>query len=322
MPRIIVSAPSRLHFGLWSLGGAGRRQFGGVGAMIDKPALRISVEDADEFVAVGAGAGRAAKFAQRWADFLGLPTPKCRIEIAEAIPEHAGLGSGTQLALSVAAGLSHFTGLSAQSPLELAQRVGRGLRSAVGTYGFAYGGLIIEQGKQPPETISPLDCRIDLPEAWRWVLARPLDLTGLAGADEASAFESLPPVSPGITEELMALARDALAPAAASDDFDAFAASLYRYGRLSGECFAARQGGPYNGPVITALIERIRERGYFAVGQSSWGPTVFVATPAQTAAEELAQWLADSAEAPLDVLIARPDNRGAVVEIEPSVEVN
>ena len=71
--------------------------------------------------------------------------------------------------------------LPSQSPQELALSVGRGLRSAVGTYGFVFGGLIVEQGKLPDEPISPLDCRIDLPEAWRFVLVRPLGLTGIAG---------------------------------------------------------------------------------------------------------------------------------------------
>ena len=34
-----VTSPSRLHFGLWSLGGSHLRQFGGVGLMIDCAAI-------------------------------------------------------------------------------------------------------------------------------------------------------------------------------------------------------------------------------------------------------------------------------------------
>ena len=45
MSRLVhVTAPSRLHFGLWSLAAARGRQFGGVGAMIDKPGLRLTIE--------------------------------------------------------------------------------------------------------------------------------------------------------------------------------------------------------------------------------------------------------------------------------------
>src|SRR5213076_1599219 len=99
--------------------------------------------------------------------------PPCRIHISASIPEHAGLGSGTQVALSIAAGLSALCGLPSQTPQELALSVSRGLRSAVGTYGFVFGGLIVEQGKLSDEPISPLDCRIDLPDDWRFVLLRP-----------------------------------------------------------------------------------------------------------------------------------------------------
>src|SRR5262245_17991084 len=123
------------------------------------------------------------------------------------------------------------------------------MRSAVGTYGFVFGGLIIEQGKLPEEPISALDCRIDLPEEWRFVLVRPRELSGLAGMDESEAFGSLPAVATSTTETLIAEVRDRLVPAAATADFPMFAESVYRYGRLSGECYAARQGGPYNGPV-------------------------------------------------------------------------
>ena len=59
-------------------------------------------------------------------------------------PEHAGLGSGTELPLSVAAGLNAFWGLPARRRRNWAER-GPGSRSAVGTYGFVFGGLIVEQ---------------------------------------------------------------------------------------------------------------------------------------------------------------------------------
>src|SRR5437870_4069759 len=140
MPSVHVTAPSRLHFGLWSLGDGQRRQFGGVGAMIDRPQLKLTITDATQLIAEGQNADRVIAFARRWADFHGCATPRCRIQINTVIPSHAGLGSGTQLALSLAAGLSAFSGLPTQSPQELALSVGRGLRSAVGTYGFAFGG--------------------------------------------------------------------------------------------------------------------------------------------------------------------------------------
>ncbi len=145
--RIEVVAPCRLHFGLLSFGHSSRRQFGGVGVMVDGPAVRLSVTAAERFETTGPLADRARQFACCWAEHAGFPAGPssalaCRIEIQSAAPEHSGLGIGTQLALSVAAALTAWFDRAPLPPAELAQSVGRGQRSAVGTYGFATGGLI------------------------------------------------------------------------------------------------------------------------------------------------------------------------------------
>lgn len=320
MPPFTLTAPSRLHFGLWSLGSAvhaaAERQFGGVGVMIENPALQLVVRDAAEFAVVGPTADRASVFAGRWAQFHHLELPRCHIEIVQAIPSHAGLGSGTQLALGIAAALNARCDITDSLPQDLARSVGRGLRSAVGTYGFVFGGLIVEQGKLPEEAVSPLEYRLDLPPQWRFVLIRPTDATGLAGDDEVLAFDRLSPVASTISDELCLLARKRMVPAVCRGDFEAFAACLYQYGRLSGECFAERQGGPYNGPVITQLVERIRSLEYVGVGQSSWGPTVFVATPSQGAAEQLERMLVAESPLPLEIVVARPASQGATLCIQ------
>jgi len=316
MPRLVrVSAPSRLHFGLWPLGDEGR-QFGGVGAMIERPGLALELAPATRFLASGPLAERVNAFAGRWADFHRTPLPACRLEVIEAPPQHTGLGTGTQVALAVAAGLSAWCGFPSQTPLELAISVGRGQRSAVGTYGFVMGGLIVEQGKLPDEPLSPLDCRVAMPDDWRFVLVRPGGLVGLAGQEEATAIAALDEIPSSIREELIAEARECLIPAAACTDFSAFAESLYRYGNLAGQCFASGQLGPYNGPVLTALVERIRGLGYAGVGQSSWGPTLFVATENATTAERLASQLRLMTEfGNLTISVTAPSNRGARIEV-------
>jgi beta-RFAP synthase len=284
--------------------------------MVQHPELVLKFSPAEKTQAVGSGAERAMAYASRWAEFHGREPPGCLIEICQPALEHVGLGSGTQLALSVAAGLNALYGLPNQTPQELALSVGRGLRSAVGTYGFVFGGLIVEQGKLPSEPISPLDCRIDLPETWRFVLVLPQGMGGLAGEEEVAAFTSLPAAPVETTEALIGEVRDRLVPAAATADFALFAESLYRYGRLSGECFAARQGGPYNGPVLTALVDRIRSLGIIGVGQSSWGPTIFAVAPSQQAAEEIRAELYSGDDAgQLEVTISPPCNRGARIEV-------
>ncbi|HTN73797.1 MAG TPA: hypothetical protein VL096_01070 [Pirellulaceae bacterium] len=312
---LTITSPSRLHFGLLNFGGGGR-QFGGVGVMVDRPTVQLRITPSEQFAVQGALATRVIPFTRAWQAYHGCEGPlACSIEVLSAPREHAGLGLGTQLAMSVALGLSRFFGLPNQTAIELATSVGRGQRSAVGAYGFVMGGLIAERGKLPEERISPLDAHLDLPVDWRYVLIAPRATSGLANDDEVQAFAKLPPVPSSVTHELARLAREEMLPAAARGDFASFAAAVYAYGRSSGECFAALQGGPYNGPVLTKLVNRLRELGVVGVGQSSWGPTIFALQPSAEAATALvAQLRGELAEQAFDIGIAATSPNGAVVD--------
>lgn len=311
-----VTAPSRLHFGLFSFGQPDGRQNGGVGVMIDRPAVRLRVSASHEFETTGPLAERAMLFANRWADFRGIAGKlPCRIEVLSAEPQHVGLGVGTQLGLSVAAALDALLRSSTSSPAELATSVGRGQRSAVGTYGFAHGGLIVERGKLPAERIAPLDASLALPSEWRFVLIRPRTGSGLWGTDEQDAFDRLPPVPREVTEKLIEEVRQRMVPSAASGQFDSFSESVYRYGRVAGMCFAEVQGGPYNGPRLSELVEATRSMGVTGVGQSSWGPTLFAILPDEIKAEEFAGRMTERVAADeIDVHIAAVENQGASIE--------
>ncbi len=216
-----VTAPCRLHFGLLAFGGTEGRQFGGVGAMVDLAAIRLRVSQASSLTATGPAADRAVQFARAWSRFSGLDSdPCCQIDVQESAEPHSGLGIGTQLGLSVAAALNAWHGLPQPTPAELAVSVGRGLRSAIGTYGFAEGGLIVERGKLLGESIAPLDCRLSLPTDWRFVLIQRRLATGLSGTAEQHAFGQLPPVPPEVTQQLSDELRHCLVPAAARGDFE------------------------------------------------------------------------------------------------------
>ena len=309
---IEVSAPSRLHFGLLSFGHSGTRQFGGAGLMIDQPGLRLRISPHPEFVAVGPLATRARAVAEHWTRLASLPElPACKVEITSAPGEHQGLGTGTQLALSVVAGIQSFLGGPPLEPLELATLAGRGARSAIGTYGFVQGGFLVERGKLDHERLAPLELRLPVPADWRFVLVQLSDLPGLSGTDECGAFEDLPPVPAATTEALSAELCDELVPAVAQADFTRFSSSLYRYGHMAGMCFAARQGGPFASRRIAELVALIRSRGEQGVGQSSWGPTIFVAQPNVAAAVEFVDELRPLLNYDDTLTIAEPNNVGA-----------
>ena len=89
------------------------------------------------------------------------------MHVAKAIPAHAGLGSGTQLAVAIGAGLLKLEGLSRASA-ELGETAERGARSAIGMAAFEAGGFIVDGGRGPrraPAARPPL--RVPFPESWR-----------------------------------------------------------------------------------------------------------------------------------------------------------
>ncbi len=282
-----IQTPSRLHFGLFSFGNHGR-QFGGVGVMIERPSLVLELSAADRFEVSGACCEELNACAHQWAQYFQLKQlPACRLDLQASLPRHVGLGSGTQLAAAVAAGLTAFSRRPPLTAIELAQATGRGKRSAIGTYGFLLGGLLVESGKLADEELSPLEDRWEFPAAWRFVLVQADTSAGLHGCRERQAFDRLPPVDPRVREELIAEVRSVMLPALKASDCDAFSHSLYRFGYRAGLCFAPAQGGPYNGPRIAALVREIRELGVPGVAQSSWGPTLCCVVPDQASGDAL-----------------------------------
>jgi predicted sugar kinase len=283
--------------------------------MISQPGTVVRIQEGRPFSVAGPLAERAGRFAKRWAEFYSQSLERVQIEVVEAPPDHVGLGTGTQLGLATSAGLTALRGLPVPGPEELARSVGRGLRSAVGAYGFCLGGLIAERGKLPDEFLSPLDCRIALPDEWRFVLVRPEAGAGLAGFKEQEAMDSINRDLTSITQQLRTEARDALIPGAALGNFRMFAESLGRYCELAGQFYADVQGGPYNGPQVTALATQINELGCLGFGQSSWGPTLFVACENESAAQKLVAELVRHSKVPLVTTITSVANEPAYVQV-------
>jgi beta-ribofuranosylaminobenzene 5'-phosphate synthase len=312
-----VTTGSRLHFGLMSFGRAGERQFGGVGAMIDAPAVRLRITAADELTVTGPSATLALRHAEAVAraEWFGR-RPRCHIDVLEVPTPHVGLGSGTQLALAVVAGLNALYDREPLSSDQLARVVARGRRSAIGLYGFLFGGLVAEAGKLTEDEISPLVSRVAIPSDWRFLIVHHEGAQGLSGDAERQAFERLPPVPVDVTARMCYEAIAGLVPSAIENRFDLFSESLYRFGHEAGSCFAPLQGGIYASAQVAAVARAMRDLGIVGVGQSSWGPTVFAALPSQRAAEEtLKQLHTCDAIRGATCLVTRPRNEGARIDV-------
>lgn len=312
---------SRLHFGLFALASrnAGpwlnqqgeptipRRKFGGVGLMIDEPSNILNVEPAAEWSADGPLAQRALEFAQRYCASAGL-ADRFRIEVLKAAPQHVGLGTGTQLGFAVASALATLTDPGQPRDLEvLANRIGRGQRSAIGIYGFGCSGLIVEAGKVADRDISTSIIRTPFPEPWRIILVIPSGLQGLHGEREVEAFAKLTEKK-GTDQTIETLCRIVLLgmlPALREHDLTVFGEAVYDFNRRSGEMFKDAQGGIYAHPRVDAIVRKCREMGIKGVGQSSWGPAVFAIATADQADDLSNHLVQQGVAAPHEVIVTR-----------------
>lgn len=320
MPQSVhVQSGSRLHFGPLTNGLRHGRLFGGIGMMIDQPVLEVVVRcfEADALHVPEELAGKVRQIRDGYRDcFRKESSRPLEISVTANTGLHSGLGTGTQLALSIAAGIDRL--LEGQHSLEeLARAVGRGERSALGVHGFRQGGFLVDGGKRKADEIGALVARQPVPANWRILLITPTDRQGLSGSDEINAFESLEPMPEAVTNQLCRLVLMDLLPALQESDFAGFSSALFTYGTLVGDYFAAIQGGRYADPRMRRLVEWLRELGVTGVGQSSWGPTIFAFCEDEDRSKRLtAQVRLETQWNDCRFLTVSPMNAGAMIEID------
>lgn len=320
-----ITTGARLHFGLFANRRHSGRQFGGVGVMIDVPGVelvaRFNETDCINVTCDSLPADERENIAARVRNCVAAsrsarretPAAPCRIDVRRAIPLHIGLGAGTQLAMATARACAALAGDDAHY-LALAERVGRGTRSAVGIHGFACGGLVVEGGKSAADQIGTLIARAELPNQWRFVLVTPRDRRGVSSNAERDAFAQLPAMDSRTTDRLCRIALLELLPSALRSDFGGFGEAIYDFGKTVGEYFSAVQGGTFADRRMAQLVSDLRRSGIHGVGQTSWGPTLFVLCRSQPEAEALVEQISSSDGGQNCTLrITRPLNASATV---------
>jgi beta-ribofuranosylaminobenzene 5'-phosphate synthase len=277
-PRLHIRTSSRLHFGLLGWGPEVVRQFGGIGLMIDSPAIELTVEPAGEWIAEGLLAARVDLIITQIRERLlesSINLPPARVRVESAPAEHVGLGVGTQLSLAVARAILKLGRLNDPPVSELARLTGRGGRSGIGLHGFHHGGLIVDGGRKREAEIPPLLARTAFPDQWSILIVQPPGVRGLHGIDERDAFAKLPPISRNAVEVLCRLVLLEILPAVIENDLQAFGAALGELQERVGAAFAPAQGGIYATPQAAEIVRELKRLGFAGAGQSSWGPTLY-----------------------------------------------
>lgn len=318
--RISVDARARLHLGFLDMSGALGRRFGSLGLSIDALGTRIRARTAAAVEAHGPGAERAADFARRSLAVLGL-RGGVRLELDEAIPDHLGLGSGTQMALAVGHAIAALQGIEVTTR-ELAARLQRGARSGVGVGAFDQGGFLLDSGVGEAGAVPPLTARLPFPEQWRVLLVLDTRGQGIHGRQEVEAFRRLPPFPSEVAAHLCHLTLMQILPGLQERRLAPVAAGIAELQRRVGDHFAPAQGGRFTSPAVADALAWAETEGHIGVGQSSWGPTGFVLLPDQASAQDLvgAARRRFGDLSPLRFLITGACNHGSRIHIEPALE--
>jgi beta-ribofuranosylaminobenzene 5'-phosphate synthase len=281
---VAVETSARLHFGFLDPSGKGVRPFGSFGLALDRPRTRLSIRRGTEFKVSGADCARAFPYLRAITSHLGR-APAYHLHLDEVIPSHAGLGSGTQLALAIGAGAAALEGVRIDLTA-IAAQLDRGKRSGIGIGTFAEGGAVLDGGPGR-DSLPPMLCRLPFPEAWRILLIFDPTSMGLHGETETAAFAAPPDFPEAATAELCRRVLLVALPALAEGDFESFSDQVGFLQRSMGAYFAPLQGGPYVSPEVAGALGWLTQQGVTGLGQSSWGPTGFAFAASETEGEAL-----------------------------------
>lgn len=275
--KVIVTCCARLHMGFFDLNGSTGRMFGSLGLAIDAPCTQIEITKSEKMTIEGISSHHVAKNIEKIVKSLKVShniSPDFSVKINQSIPQHTGLGSGTQMALALGAGLNRLFNLGLTVP-QIATLTQRGSRSGIGIGTFEYGGLVVDGGRGNFDTPPPIIARHDFPQQWPILLIIDKAEQGVHGEHELMAFEALPKVS---LETAQTLAHNVLMqalPALAERDYAAFSHAIYKLQRATGEYFAPAQGGIFKSKSMAEVLNYLYQNNVLCAGQSSWGPTGF-----------------------------------------------
>ncbi|HVZ03694.1 beta-ribofuranosylaminobenzene 5'-phosphate synthase family protein [Hyphomicrobium sp.] len=310
---ICVTAPARLHLGFLDLNGEIGRRFGSIGLAIDKPETELTLRRSLRNEARGFENRRALTLIEKFN--RDTASGGYTVDVRRAIPAHAGLGSGTQLALAIGAAIARMEG-RVLSASDLAAMGHRGARSGIGLAAFEAGGFIVDGGKGRDDRPPPLTLRADFPDDWRILLIFDEQGAGVSGEAELTAFADLPEFPQSGAAHICHLVLMKLIPGLKETDLSQFGAAITEIQEIVGNHFASKQGGSaWTSPAVGRLARRMRDMGAQGIGQSSWGPTGFAFVENGAAAQRLYDSLVEDAKGDgLSILVARGRNTGASIE--------
>lgn len=306
---VTVSTSARLHMGFFDLQGSATRKFGSLGLCIDAPCTQLVFERSDKTIIDANCSDDNLKIVENIVKSLKVEQ-KFSLNIIQSIPQHIGLGSGTQMALAIGAGLNQLFNLN-ESLQKIAQLSKRGRRSGIGIAAFEQGGILIDEGRIGDD-LPKLVARIAFPQTWRVLLVHDSAHIGAHGVVELQAFNMLKPATGHLRDMVM----QEVLPALQRQDLLAFGKLIEDLQAYNGAYFAPIQGGHYASNDVAGVLQWVQQNGVVCVGQSSWGPTGFAIVESEESANNMLKQLQQqfSSFNNISFQIVRGKNSGATIQ--------
>ncbi|MHC1635231.1 MAG: beta-ribofuranosylaminobenzene 5'-phosphate synthase family protein, partial [Candidatus Methanospirareceae archaeon] len=254
-----------------------------------------------------------------------------RIRILRNLPRHVGLGSQTQLSLSVAKAIMVSEGKE-YSTRELARIVERGGTSGIGVAAFDKGGFILDGGhvfgkdakegdvktdflpssasKVPPP---PVLFQHPLPEDWFFVVAIPDVKRGAHGAEEVEIFKKYCPIRGEEVEKICRIVLMRILPSVIEKDIETFAESLTMLQYIGFK----KKEVELQHDIIKQLFSFF-ENLSLGYGMSSFGPTTYAVVKGEGKARKIAEEtriFLENEGFPSFVTYSNANNKGSEVKI-------
>ena len=323
---IKIKSPARIHFGQIDLDGSRGRIYGGAGMGVENPACIMKFKKSDKIIVKGKQAEKTAKILNKFVKKLSRenilkPKEGAEVEIEEILPFHQGLGSGTQIGLTLGEGLNNLYNLNL-TPEQVAAYVDRKhSRSGIGFGVFYTGGFVVDGGRPAAEKendnyLPPIIFQKKVPESWRLVIVFPkADKTGLSGKNEIKTFRDLKAMSRDTAAENAHHVLLGMLPALMEKDIKSFGRALTKLEINVGDYFKQVQGGRYSTETSAEIVEFMLQNGTYGAGQSSWGPSLYGVCADEKAAEMVKESLLNKFKGYIsDIITTKAAVKGVTVK--------
>lgn len=309
-----IESHARIHVCLIDMNGSMGRVDGGVGIGLSNPTLKVSAKLSETIETDWVLKPFVKRFFNEFGRF-GVS-----IKTKRVFKRHVGLGSTTQLALSVCKALAELKGLDL-SAQELARVMGRGGTSGIGVSAFEGGGSLIVDGGHRfggfgKKAFAPSDSaitsvakpvvKLNLPSNWRFVIALPKKEKKAYGKLEAALFKNFCPIPEKDVESLSRIILVKMLPSAVEGDVDGFGEAINLVQKIGFKKFEIS----WQGKAVEELMQLGLKYGAAGAGMSSFGPAVYFLVSGDREAYSLKQRIGETSK---ETFIAKPYDRGAKI---------